>query len=199
LELGVIMALIRSFIAVELPEELKKELAELEAQIKKNSPPIVRWVDPNSIHITLKFLGEIAEESIDELLLAMEESVPGIPPFKLEVREVGAFPNLNRVQVVWVGVKGELDKITRLQQRVEANTEQLGFPRESRDFTPHLTLGRVRNEASTNERQRLGKVLSETSFTALHNINVDAINLMKSQLTSSGAIYTRIGQVKLKP
>ena len=192
------MALIRAFIAVELPEGLKKELAELETQLKKNSPPVVKWVDPNSIHITLKFLGEVSEDSIGELMLAIEESAQGIQPFQLEVREVGAFPNLERVQVLWVGVKGELEKIAQLQKRVEANTEQLGFSRESRAFTPHLTLGRVRDEARPNERQRLGKLLADTSFTVLHNVNIDAVNLMRSQLTPTGAIYSSIGSVKLK-
>jgi 2'-5' RNA ligase len=192
------MALIRAFIAVELPETLKKELYELEAQLKNTSPPIVKWVDPNSIHITLKFLGEISEDSVDELTLAIEESAQGIQPFQLEVREVGAFPNLERVQVLWVGVKGELEQITQLQKNIESNTEQLGFSRESRAFSPHLTLGRVRNEARPNERQRLGKLLTDTSFAALHNVNVAAVNLMKSQLTPTGPVYTCIGSVKLK-
>ena len=192
------MALIRAFIAVELPETLKKELYELEAQLKNTSPPIVKWVDPNSIHITLKFLGEISEDSVDELTLAIEESAQGIQPFQLEVREVGAFPNLERVQVLWVGVKGELEQITQLQKNIESNTEQLGFSRESRAFSPHLTLGRVRNEARPNERQRLGKLLTDTSFAALHNVNVAAVNLMKSQLTPTGPVYTCIGSVKFK-
>jgi RNA 2',3'-cyclic 3'-phosphodiesterase len=192
------MALIRAFIAVELPEGLKKELAGLEMLLNKNSPPVVKWVDPKSIHVTLKFLGEISEASIDELMLAIEESAQGVPPFKLEVAGVGAFPNLSRAQVVWVGVKGELEKITQLQKRIESNTEQLGFPRESRAFTPHLTIGRVRNEASLNERTRLGKILTETKFTALTNIETASINLMKSQLTPAGAIYTSISSVKLK-
>ena len=192
------MALIRAFIAVELPAELKSELAELEGQLKKNSPLMVKWVDPNNIHITLKFLGEIAENSIEELILAIEESTQGIQPFKLEVREVGAFPNLERAQVLWVGVKGELDKITKLQKRIESNTEQLGFPRESRGFSPHLTLGRVRDEARPNERQRLGKLLADTSFAALHNVDVEAVNLMRSQLTPTGPIYICIGSLRLK-
>ncbi len=191
------MSLIRAFIAVELPEALKKELADLETQLQKNSPSVVKWVDPTSIHITLKFLGSVSEDSIDELMLVIEESVQGLTPFQLQVSEVGAFPNMNSVQVVWVGVKGELARIRELQTRIEANSEQLGFPRESRYFTPHLTLGRVRNEATLNERQRLGKLLSETKFTAMNNIAVNAVNLMKSQLTRTGAIYTCIGSVKL--
>ena len=191
------MALIRAFIAVELPEGLKKELTELEVQLKKNSPPVVRWVDPSSIHITLKFLGEISTDSIDELMMAIEEAVQGIQPFQLQIREVGAFPGLDRAQVLWVGVKGDVDKITQLQKRIEANTEQLGFPRETRAFTPHLTLGRVRDEARPSDRQRLGKLLTDTTFSALHNVDVDSVNLMKSQLTPAGAIHTCIGSVKL--
>ena len=191
------MALIRAFIAVELPEGLKKELNELEVQLKKNSPPVVRWVDPSNIHITLKFLGEISEDSIDELMLAIEEAARGIQPFQLQIREVGAFPGLDRAQVLWVGVKGDVDKIAQLQKRIEANTEQLGFPRETRAFTPHLTLGRVRDEARPGDRQRLGKLLTDTTFSALHNVDVDSVNLMKSQLTPAGAIHTCIGSVKL--
>ena len=192
------MSLIRAFIAVELPAELKRELAELEAQLKKNSPPVVKWVDPNNIHITLKFLGEISEDSIGELMLAVEEAAQEMQSFQLEIREVGAFPNLERPHVLWVGVKGELEKISQLQKKIESNTEQLGFRRESRAFSPHLTLGRVRDEARPNERHRLGKLLTDTAFTALHNVNVDAVHLMKSQLTPTGSIYTCIGSVKLK-
>jgi 2'-5' RNA ligase len=131
-------------------------------------------------------------------MLAIEEAAQGMQPFQLEVRGVGAFPNLERVQVLWVGVKGEFEKIIQLQKNIESNTEQLGFPRESRAFSPHLTLGRVRDEARPNERQRLGKLLTETAFTALHNVDVNAVNLMKSQLTPTGPIYTCPGSVKLK-
>ena len=192
------MALIRAFIAVELPEGLKRELAAIEIQLKKASPPVVKWTNPNSIHVTLKFLGEIAEESIDELMPAIEESAYGISPFQLEIADIGAFPNLSRAQVVWVGVKGELQKITQLQLRIESNTEQLGFPREFRAFTPHLTIGRVRNEASQSERERLGKIIAETKFTAQTPIETRAINLMKSRLDPAGAVHTCIGSVPLK-
>jgi RNA 2',3'-cyclic 3'-phosphodiesterase len=192
------MSLIRAFIAIELPAELKTELAALETQLKKNSPPVIKWVDPESIHITLKFLGEIPDAVIDKLLPAMEESVVGVSPFKLDIRQLGAFPTIDRPQVIWVGVTGDMDKLAQLQKKIEANMEQLGFKRESRDFSPHLTLGRVRDEARPNEIQRIGKLLKDTPFSALHNINVNEINLMKSRLTSTGAIHSCIGSVKLK-
>jgi 2'-5' RNA ligase len=97
-----------------------------------------------------------------------------------------------------VGVSGEMEKLKQLQKNLEKNTEQLGFKRESRTFSPHLTLGRVRDGARPDDIQRIGKLLNETVFTALHNINVNQINLMKSVLTPTGAIHTFIGSTKLK-
>ena len=192
------MSLIRAFIAIELPPELKKEFEELETQLKKNSPPVIKWIEPGSIHITLKFLGETSDAILDDLILAMEESVVGVSPFKLDVRQLGAFPGVDRPQVIWVGVSGEMEKLKQLQKNLEKNTEQLGFKRESRTFSPHLTLGRVRDGARPDDIQRISKLLNETVFTTLHNINVNQINLMKSVLTPTGAIHTFIGSIKLK-
>ena len=192
------MSLIRAFIAIELPSEPKKELTKLETQLKINSPPVIKWIEPGSIHITLKFLGETSDAILDDLILAMEESVVGVSPFKLDVRQLGAFPGVDRPQVIWVGVSGEMEKLKQLQKNLEKNTEQLGFKRESRTFSPHLTLGRVRDGARPDDIQRISKLLNETVFTALHNINVNQINLMKSVLTPNGAIHTFIGSTKLK-
>jgi len=191
------MEQIRSFIAIELPDELKSELVQLEARLKSIDQPFVKWVDPYSIHLTLKFLGNVAADRIGEITEAMEEATQGISSFHLQVRDLGVFPNLRRVQVAWVGLGGEIYKLAQLQQRIESSLETLGFTPESRKFVPHLTLARVRNRASLNERQRLGELIASTSFDTVHNIKVDSISLMKSQLTREGAIYTRISLVGL--
>jgi 2'-5' RNA ligase len=191
------MALIRIFIAIELPPELKNELATLEAQLKKNMPPVIKWVDADSIHITLKFLGETSDAIVEDLMLAMEEAVQGVPPFQLQISRLGAFPGLDRTNLFWVGVGGELEKLLQVQKNIEANTEPLGFRRERQVFSPHLTLGRVRESAWPGEIQRIGKILADTPFSALHNIDVCAISLMKSVLTSTGPIYSCLGKVKL--
>jgi len=190
---------IRSFIAIELPDTLKNELSVLEAGLKKRSPDVVKWVDQQSMHLTLKFLGAVPEENIEEILMAIEEAAVGIVPFSLELRGVGAFPNLNRVQVIWAGVYGEIDKLAALQKMVDNNTAQLGFPGEERAFSPHLTLGRVRNYTLPEERQKIGKILADTSFAALGSAKVQSVSLMKSQLTPHGAVYSRLGEIKLKP
>jgi len=192
------MEQIRSFIAIELPGELKQKLTQLEARLKSGKQPWVKWVDPYSIHLTLKFLGSIAADKTGEITGVMEEAVQGIPPFHLEVKDLGVFPNLRRVQVAWVGVGGEVDKLGQLQQRIESNLAPLGFAPELRPFTPHLTLARLRNQASLDERQGFGQLIAGTRFEAACTIEVDAINLMRSQLTREGAIYSRISSVELK-
>jgi len=192
------MELIRSFIAIELPDGLKLELARLEARLKSNRQPWVKWVNPEGIHITLKFLGDIAAETTGEITKAMEEAVQGISPFHLEVKGLGVFPNLRRVQVAWVGIIGEVDKLSQLQKRIETNLIPLGFAPESRAFTPHLTLARLRDQASLDERQRFGQLIASTEFETASAIEVDAVSLMRSQLTREGAIYSQISSVRLK-
>ncbi len=192
------MEQIRSFIAIELPDELKLELIQLEARLKLGKQPWVKWVNPNSIHLTLKFLGNIAIDRTGEITRAIEEAVQGISPFHLEVKELGVFPNLRRVQVAWVGISGEVDKLSQLQKRIETTLTPLGFAPESRAFTPHLTLARLRDQASLDERQRFGQLIANAKFEAAYTIEVDAISLMRSQLTREGAIYSRISLVELK-
>jgi 2'-5' RNA ligase len=189
---------IRSFIAIELPDELKLELTQLEAQLNLGKQPGVKWVDPYSIHLTLKFLGSIAADRIGGITKTIEEAVQGIPPFHLEVKDLGVFPNLKRVQVAWVGISGEVDRLGQLQQRIESNLVPLGFAPESRAFTPHLTLARLRNQVPSDERQRFGQLIAGTRFEASCTIEVGAIHLMRSQLTREGAIYSRISSVRLK-
>jgi len=192
------MEQVRSFVAIELPEELKAGLTQLQAQLKSGEQPWVKWVDPYSIHLTLKFLGNITVDRIGEITRAMEAAAQGIPPFHLMVKGLGVFPNLRRVQVAWVGLNGELDKLSQLQQRIESNLARLGFAPESRPFTPHLTLARLRNQASLDERQRFGQLIADTRFEAAYTIEVDTVSLMRSQLTREGAIYSRISSVGLK-
>ena len=192
------MEQVRSFIAIELPEQLKSELDQLQARLKSGSQLGIKWVNPYSIHLTLKFLGNIAAGRIGEITRAIEEAAEGISPFQLEIKGLGVFPNLRRVQVAWVGVGGQIDKLARLQQRIEATLARLGFARESRPFSPHLTLARVRDRASTEERQKFGQIIANANLETNHLSEVKAISLMKSQLTREGAIYSQISSVELK-
>jgi 2'-5' RNA ligase len=192
------MEQVRSFIAIELPDELKLELSQLVAKLKSGEQSWVKWVDPYNIHLTLKFLGNVAVDMLDDITGALEKAAQGIAPFHLEVKELGVFPNLRRVQVAWVGISGEVDKLAQLQQHIESNLAPLGFAPESRPFVPHLTLARLRDQALLAERQRFGQLITGTRFEAANAIKVNALSLMRSQLTREGAIYSRISSVGLK-
>lgn len=191
------MEQIRSFIAIELPEEVKASLIQLQDELKLAGYTFVKWVDPKSIHLTLKFLGNISESKIAEVTRAIKEASEGIPPFQLEIGELGAFPNVRQPRVAWVGVGGEVDKLISLQQRIDTAFIPLGFTPESRPFTPHLTLARLREGASPRDRQDFGELVRKTPFETKHKIRVAAVNLMRSQLLPTGAVYTCLAVVGL--
>jgi RNA 2',3'-cyclic 3'-phosphodiesterase len=191
------MEQIRAFIAIELPKEIKKELSVVQSKLNTPSKDYIKWVDPDGIHLTLKFLGKVAEDKVKDIIEAMTVSVQGIRPFNLSLKGLGVFPNANRTQVAWVGLTGELSQLSKLHKQLEAELEKLGFAVEKRRFSPHITLARLRNQASPIERQALGKLIGETGFISDKVIKVTAINLLKSQLTRSGAIYSRLATVHI--
>ncbi len=188
---------VRSFIAIELPEALRKELAELQSRLKAQSRFYVKWVNPSGIHLTLKFLGYVPAERLDEITLAMEAAASEVPPFSLQPDSLGAFPNLSRVQVVWVGLTGDIEPLGKLAREIEREVATLGYPPEGRPFAAHLTLARMGNQATPEERRHMGDIINRTRFESSSTIAVSEVSLMRSQLTRQGAIYTRIGAVRL--
>jgi 2'-5' RNA ligase len=191
---------IRTFIATDMPGESRRALRVLQDRLRSGSPSStgrVKWVDPDSIHLTLKFLGGIEAGMVPRVLDVMAGAVRDVKPFPVELKGLGAFPNLSRVRVVWVGLAGEIEKLALVQKRIEAGLAPLGFPAEERAFSPHFTLGRVREQASLDERRRLGELIAATTFEAGGRFTVDALHLMKSQLTREGPIYSRLGSVEL--
>lgn len=192
------MEKVRSFIAIELPARLKLELTQLQARLKAGTTPGIKWVNPDGMHLTLKFLGNVPVAKIDEVTQAMTEAAREVTPFYLAVEQLGAFPSLKRVQVVWVGLGGEVAKLGRLNKLLETSLARLGFAPESRPFKPHLTLARLGNRVLPEERQSLGQLIASTRLEISCSIKVDAISLMRSQLTREGAIYSRISSAELK-
>lgn len=191
------MEKIRAFIAIELPEGIRKELEAVESRLKTGNTVPVKWVAPDSIHLTLKFLGDIDAGGTGEILSAMEEAAVGILPFRLGVKDLGVFPGPAKTRVAWAGLEGDMDKLVLLQRNIDSGLEKLGYEPETRGFSPHLTLARVRDRATRDERQRFGGLVTGTPFEAGY-FNVDSVHLIKSQLTKQGAIYTKIGSVRLK-
>jgi 2'-5' RNA ligase len=189
---------IRAFIAIELSEDIKRVLTRLQNKLKSGCGAPVRWTDPKDTHLTLQFLGDIDPAITGQITAAIATAAGGVQPFHLEVSEQGVFPDSMRVRVVWVGLKGNLEVLGRLQKRIESNLTPLGFTPESRAFTPHLTLGRVRDNARPVERQELGRLIENTVLKDTASLEVKAVYLIKSQLTPQGPIYTKVSSVELK-
>jgi 2'-5' RNA ligase len=189
---------IRSFIAIELPEEVRTGLKQIEDRLKSFDSSAAKWVDPQSIHLTLKFLGNVEVDKISPIIQAMQDAAIRATPFELKTDGLGCFPNPKRVQVVWVGLIGELEKLQALQKNVELLVAPLGFPTEKRPFAPHLTLARVRESVTPIQRQNLGDKIIETQIELDLSIKVNSVSLMRSRLTPTGAIYTRLGLIGLK-
>jgi len=188
---------IRSFIAIELPEEVRQGLAKLRNGLQRDEHRFVKWVDPYGIHLTLKFLGNIPAGRVTEVTGAMEGATKGIPPFHLQISGLGVFPSIKQVRVFWVGIAGEMDKLSRLQQNIDSALAGLGFAREERPFVPHLTLARLRQGASPADRRSFGALVDSAVFEQEYHLQVEAVNLMKSQLTPAGAVYTRLSLAEL--
>lgn len=189
---------IRSFIAIELPEEVKTGLRRLQTELKLPRHNFVKWVAPESIHVTLKFLGNISPQKVAEITKVMEQASQGNVPFQLEISEVGAFPNLRQPRVLWLGIRGEIDKLVAWQQRIDNGLVPLGFAKETRPFTPHLTLARLREGVSPGDRRDFGELVMKTPLEVNFKVNVNSLSLMKSQLLPGGAVYSRLAEVKLK-
>jgi len=179
---------VRCFVAVNLSPELKGRLAELEAQLKEARAD-VSWVKPESIHLTLKFLGEVEEERIPLIKGAVQEGLEGARPLVLSLAGMGAFPNPRSPRVIWVGIAGERERLCQLQERVERAMEKIGFSREARPFSPHVTLGRTRSGRGC---PALMDLVGRMADLEVGVVRAQSIDLMRSQLHPAGAIYTII-------
>jgi 2'-5' RNA ligase len=184
----------RTFIAIEIPHEIKAEMAKAQEQLRRAAAVDAGWTRPEGIHLTLKFLGEVPEAKIPEILKALTNAAAGTGGFRLELSGVGTFPNPGNARVVWIGVAGALDRLLALQAIVEETMIGLRFEGEGKKFTPHLTLGRIKYIRSRDAWLRSLESIKDVRLPAFE---VNAVSLMKSDLKSTGAVYTEIGTVAL--
>jgi 2'-5' RNA ligase len=182
------MSMIRTFIALDLPRSVQQSLGQLQEEFRGIHAP-VSWVKSHSIHITLKFLGNISLEQIPAIQTALEEIALSTSPFHLQGRGCGAFPSLKRMRVVWVGLRGDDKPLQELQKQVETAMVQLGFQPEDRPFRPHLTIGRVKGKG--NFRLLQEAMIAQNTFQT-EAFDVNEIVLYKSELKPGGAQYTSL-------
>lgn len=185
--------MIRSFLAIELPEPILRKIGEVQGDLSATHAE-VRWTNPEKIHLTLKFFGNIEESRIDPIFKSIEEPIRITLPFSLKVRGVGAFPHLKNPRVIWVGLVDEREILTPLQRQIEICFEKIGIQAEDRPFHPHLTLGRMKSSRGKEELVGRMERYREVEF---GDFQVERVVLFKSDLRPSGPIYTSLREMKL--
>ncbi len=186
------MDFVRAFIAVDLSLEVQRGLEAALGQLQQAlRGDTVRWVPPRNMHLTLKFLGDVSIKNLDQIkaILAAEANLHDA--FDIHVGGLGAFPSMRRPRVIWVGVQAP-DVLGQLQHEVDVQTARLGYPQEERNFSPHLTLGRVGRNASSEETGKIAKVLSDSKVGELGTARIAEVHLYRSDLNPQGAVYTRL-------
>lgn len=184
---------IRTFVAVEAPGDVCGSAARLIARLR-TAPAKVRWVEP-PLHFTLKFLGDVDILEIPEVCRAVADAVADIPPFDLEIRGVGAFPNLDRPRTLWIGTGSGTDEMVQLHQRIEKSLTPLGFRAEGRRYRPHLTIGRVRN--GPEGIAELGRGVQDEADYRAGEMLVDELSVFSSRLERTGPVYEVLGRAEL--
>jgi 2'-5' RNA ligase len=186
------MSVIRAFIAIDLTPQILQRLDQVSAQLKTRLEGVpVRWVSVDNIHLTLKFLGDVSLANVEMLEKILQTEVNAHHVFEISVGGLGAFPSNRRPRVMWVGVEAPAE-LPAVQDGVESALARLGYAREERPFSPHLTLGRISRNANRQDERLIGEAIESIKLGFLGVARVNEVHLYKSDLHPSGAVYTRL-------
>ena len=183
---------LRLFVALELPDSMKEALAETMDELRSRGATPLRWVRPEGIHLTLKFLGNVSPARLPNVEAALVKAVPAPFAISLTLEGLGTFGGPNRTRVVWVGVGGQTQELAGLARRIDEALAGAGFAREDRPFAAHLTLARVPDDASPAERRRLHEIVQSVQPPSLDPVRFTEVSLMQSTLQRGGAVYQRL-------
>lgn len=185
----------RLFAACELPADVHAALDALVHALRPSVPRgLVRWARPDGVHLTLQFYGDVSAQQQVRLEAALADAARGRGPMALRTIGVSAFPRPGAARVLWAGVDGDVSALRDLQRQVLALSEVLGFAPEARGFTPHLTLGRVREDAGRERLALIAATLAEHQAWSGPSFIADRLSLMQSDRRPDGAVYTAVAQ-----
>lgn len=190
---------VRAFIAINLPEDIIQRLGNQIEMISDLVPQgLVRWVREKNIHLTLKFLGNVVSNDLDEITKSMRHIATRHAAFQFDVASFGCFPDIQSPRTLWIDLREPNGTLLRLQSDLEDGLEGLGFSRERRKFHPHLTIGRVKRHVRRNELSDLAQHLRQVKVGNIGTVQVSEIALMRSDLHPTGAVYSQIAVANLK-
>jgi RNA 2',3'-cyclic 3'-phosphodiesterase len=186
----------RCFIAIDIPEDIREELADLQKELAGQvevHKGDVKWAEPQGMHLTLKFLGEVPDQQIVEICQIVKNVAGRYKAFDFAVRQAGSFGGRS-ARVLWVGAGLDCPELLELQQDLEDELAEMGWPKEGRQFSGHLTLCRIRNSKAG---EKLGRLVERYQEYDLGTVRAVALVVYESQLTGQGPIYTPLGSFKL--
>ncbi len=181
--------MIRAFLAIDPPPEVLERIVRMQGILRKKIPHGVRWVNPDGIHLTLKFLGNIFPSNRESILSLLPGIAEAHRSFTLSAGRIGVFPGISKPRVIWIGIGGESQELVSLRQDIEDSLETAGFAREDRPFRAHLTLGRIKNPRTL---QGIEEVIARGRDFDAGSFSADKVLFIKSDLTPAGAVYTNL-------
>jgi RNA 2',3'-cyclic 3'-phosphodiesterase len=186
------MSLIRAFIAIEIPPKILTTITQVTSQIRATlGPSIVRWVPPEKMHLTVKFLGDVSQANVELVAEMLAAEARQQAAFEILVEGFGAFPDSRHPRVLWVGIQAP-DELGALQRGIETGAARLGYPGENRPFSPHLTIGRVKQNVHGEALGSIRTAIESAHIGLLGKAQITSLDIFKSELKSSGAVYTKL-------
>jgi len=185
------MHTIRTFFAIELPTPTLKQIEKRSRDLKNSIPWKIKWAAIGSMHITIKFIGEFNLEHQSSIQKDLRSHLSGLGEIKLSFGKIGVFPKINNPRVIWLGLNssGQLIDLARIVNLITSNYD---YPHETRDFSPHLTIGRVRNNVSSRDRELIGQMITNYRFAEIEPFITNRLSFIKSSLTPKGPVYSTL-------
>jgi 2'-5' RNA ligase len=191
------MNLLRAFIAVEIPLSIRQAVCSATSDLQKELNSLVRWVPMENMHLTLKFLGDVSPSHVDMLTQMISAEADLFECFELHLDGLGSFPSLKRPRVIYIGIQAPA-VLNAVHRGIESASRRLGYESEERDFSPHLTIGRVKQNITSAEQQTIRRALEGIKIGSLGTAKVNSLHLYKSDLKPTGSVYTRLYSAPLK-
>jgi 2'-5' RNA ligase len=190
---------VRLFLAIDIPPRAREIITALQNRFK----PLgfnASWVAPENVHLTLQFLGDTPSEQIPDIHQGVSAAVTPVPQFTVTLKKIGVFPKLKKPpRILWVGMEDPRNRLAVLQENIAKQMEEIGFPKEKRNFTPHLTLARIRQDRGGKRAklERLKREVESSPEIEMESFKIDAVQLIESQLTPRGSVYTVLKEFPL--